>query len=93
MPDNSLTSNKSYFSTVEDEFKELRDRQTEIEAAFGDTLEWEALSNGRASRIASYYPEDVRVRDRERWGALRAWAISRMGVFKQTLQPHIDALP
>ena len=73
-------------------FEELRDRQTEIEAAFGDALDWEVPSDSRASRIASYYPEDVRVRDRERWGALRAWAISRMGVFKQTFQPHIDAL-
>ena len=74
-------------------FKQLRDRQTAIEAAFGDALVWEELSDSRASRIASYYPEDVRVRDRERWGALRAWAISRMGVFKQTFQPHITALP
>lgn len=74
-------------------FGELRARDTEIETAFGDTLEWEILSNSRGSRIASYYPEDVRVRDRERWGALRAWAINRIGVFRQALQPHIDALP
>ena len=74
-------------------FTELRDRHTEIETEFGDPLEWEVLDNSRASRIACYYPEDVRVRDREQWGDLRIWAINRMGAFKQALQPHIDALP
>lgn len=74
-------------------FKKLRDRKTEIEAAFGDTLEWEVLSKSRASRISSCYPEDVRVGDRQRWSELRSWAISGIGPFKQALQPHIDALP
>ena len=74
-------------------FKKLRDHKTEIEAAFGDAMEWEVLINSRASRIASYYPEDVRVRERERWSDLRAWATNRIGPFKQALQPHIDALP
>ena len=71
----------------------LRDRRTEIEAAFGDRLEWEELDNSRGNRIASYFPEDVRVRNRERWADLRAWAIDRIGPFKQALQPHVDSLP
>ena len=74
-------------------FDELRDRRTEIETAFGHTLEWEELDNSRGNRIASYFPEDVRVRSRERWSDLRAWAIDRMSAFKQALQPHIDSLP
>ena len=74
-------------------FKELRDRQTEIEAAYGDKLEWEVLDKSRGNRIASYHLEDVRVRNRERWSDLRAWALSRIGSFKRALQPHIDTLP
>lgn len=69
-------------------FKKLRDRKTEIEAAFGGTLAWEVLSKSRANRISSYYPGDVRVRDRDRWSDLRAWAINGIGPFKQALQPH-----
>jgi hypothetical protein len=74
-------------------FDELRDRRTEIETAFGETLEWEELDNSRGNRISSYFPEDVRVRNRERWSDLQAWAIDRMSAFKQALQPHIDSLP
>ena len=74
-------------------FMDLRDRQAEIEAAYGDRLKWEVLDSSRGNRIASYYPEDVRVRDRERWSDLRAWAINRIGPFKRALQPHIDTLP
>lgn len=74
-------------------FRDLQDRQTEIEAAYGDKLEWEGSDKSRGYRIASYYPEDVRVRNRERWSDLRTWALSRIGPFKRALQPHIDASP
>ena len=73
-------------------FNALVERRNEIEKLFGGPLEWESLGNRRASRIASYYPDDVRVRERERWPSLRKWAIERMGVFRTALQPHLDAL-
>ena len=73
-------------------FKDLRDRQAEIEAAYGDKLSWEILKESRGHRIASYYPEGVRVGDCERWSDLRAWSIDGIGPFTQALQPYIDTL-
>lgn len=67
-------------------------RRNEIEEIFGEPLEWEPLDVRRASRIASYYPDDVRVREREKWPSLHKWAIERMGVFRTALQPHLDVL-
>jgi hypothetical protein len=73
-------------------FSALVKRRNEIEKIFGESLEWEPLGDRRASRIASYYRDDVRVREREKWPSLRKWAIERMGVFREALQPHLDAL-
>ena len=73
-------------------FKVLAERRNEIEKIFGEPLEWEPLGKRRASRIASYYRDDVRVRERERWPSLREWAIERMGIFRKAFQPHLDAL-
>jgi hypothetical protein len=70
----------------------LASRRNEIEKIFGEPLEWEPLDDYRARRIASYYRDDVRVREREKWPSLRKWAIERMGVFREALQPHLDAL-
>ena len=70
----------------------MADRRNEIEKIFGEPLEWEPLDDYRARRIASYYRNDVRVREREKWPSLRKWAIERMGVFREALQPHLDAL-
>lgn len=72
-------------------FDALMERRDEIEKNFGESLEWEALVGRQASRIASYYRGDVRVREREKWPNLRKWAIKRMGVFREALQPHLDA--
>ena len=70
-------------------FNALMERRNEIEKIFGEMLEWEALDDSRASRIASYYPDrdDVRVREREKWPDLRKWAIERMGAFTRRQRP------
>ena len=74
-------------------FNALREQRNEIEKLFGEPLEWEPLDEYQASRIASYYRDrdDVWVREREKWPDLRKWAIERMGVFREALQPHLDA--
>ena len=72
-------------------FDALMERRNEIEKNFGESLEWEPLVGRQRSRIASYYRDDVRVREREKWPDLRKWAIERMGVFREALQPHLDA--
>ena len=46
---------------VANRFALLREQQAVIEQAFGKSLEWEPLDVKRASRIASYYPEEVDV--------------------------------
>ena len=67
-------------------------RRDEIHKQFGQGLEWERLESKRASRIASYFPDDVRVQERDRWPEVRDWAIDRLGPLRDALQPHVDAL-
>ena len=73
-------------------FDALRERRGEIEEQFGEELEWELLESRRASRIASYYQDDIRVEERDRWPELRTWAIERLGALREALQSHVDAL-
>ena len=74
-------------------FDALTGRREEIEDQFGENLEWERLESRRASRIASYYQDDIGVEERDRWPDLRAWAIERLGALREALQSHVDALP
>ena len=73
-------------------FDALRERRGAIEEQFGEELEWERLESRRASRIASYYQDDIRVEERDRWPELRTWAIERLGTLREALQSHVDAL-
>ena len=73
-------------------FEELQSRRADIEAALGESAQWEPMERSAGNRIAIYFPEDARVRQRERWSELRTWGIERMGAFRQALQPHIDTL-
>ena len=73
-------------------FDALRERRGEIEEQFGEELEWERLESRRASRIASYYQDDIRVEERDRWPELRTWAIERLGALREALRSHVDAL-
>lgn len=73
-------------------FDALSERRGEIEKRFGGKLEWERLESRRASRIASYYRDDVRVEERDRWPEVRTWAIERLGALREALQSHVDAL-
>ena len=74
-------------------FDALTKQREDIEERFGEDLEWDPLPDRRASRISSYYQEDVNVEDRNRWPDLRAWAIERLGALREALQSHVDALP
>ena len=52
----------------------------------------EHLESRRASRIASYYQDDVRVEERDRWPEVRTWAVERLGALREALQSHVNAL-
>lgn len=77
---------------VTQRFNALRGRRGEIEKRFGEELKWERLESNKASRIASYYPGDVRVEERDRWPEVRKWAIERLGALREAIQSHVDAL-
>lgn len=74
-------------------FDALMTRREEIEDQFGENLEWELLESSRASRIASYYQDDIGVEERDHWPDLRAWAIERLGTLREALQLQVDGLP
>lgn len=73
-------------------FDTLMERREGIEEQFGEELEWERLESKKASRIACYFRDDVRVEERDRWPDVRNWAIDRLGPLREALQPHVDAL-
>ena len=77
---------------VDRRFAELEAQRPKIETAFGDTLEWERLDTRRASRIASYYPDDVGVHTRDKWPDVREWTLDHLGRLREAMQPHIDGL-
>ena len=73
-------------------FEQLKESLGAIDALFGEPLEWDPLEASKGSRIASYYPEDVGVENRDQWTELRAWAVERMGVLRDAFGPYIDEL-
>lgn len=73
-------------------FDELIKSRDSIEGMFGESLEWDRLDRSQGCRIASYYPHDVTVENRDQWPELRAWAIERIGVLRQAFNPYIAEL-
>ena len=73
-------------------FEEIKRRREEIEEAFDNPLEWEPLDQGKASRVACYYPDEADVHARDQWDDLRGWTPEHIGVFKKVMQSHLNAL-
>ena len=74
-------------------FEALMQHREAIEARFGAPLEWDPLEHRRACRIASYFPAELSVEDRDRWTDVRTWAIKRMGSLRDAFRSHIERLP
>jgi hypothetical protein len=73
-------------------FRQLEAKKAEIEAAFGEPLDWQALEDRRASRVAAYYPKPASVEDEEQWPTYRDWAIAAIGRLRDVMQPHVANL-
>lgn len=71
-------------------FPRLVEHKAEIEAAFGEPMEWEELPDRQASRIAVYTVGDVG--NTEDWPAHSKWFLAMAGRLRKAFQPHVDAL-
>jgi hypothetical protein len=72
-------------------FEELVGRREEVEAAFGDTLEWQRLDGRRACRIR--YVIDVGgYRDPEKWAEIHEVPADAMARLEKAMKPAIQGL-
>jgi hypothetical protein len=79
--------------TTKQAFEALQEKQAEIEAALGGSVAWERLDTARASRIAVYYPQSLRILDsEEKLATARIWAVDMVGKFKATFAPLVERL-
>jgi len=85
-----------YFGrATKDENKKLFDalygKREQIESVFGGPLDWQRLSDRKASRIAKIF-EGIGLKDEEKWGELRDKLIDAMIGLRRALQDHIRGL-
>ena len=73
-------------------FHALRQREAEIGGAVGQTLEWEELPNGQASRISLYMPGEQRREDRDAWPRQYDWLLQWGPKMATTFRPFVGAL-
>jgi Domain of unknown function (DUF4268) len=73
-------------------FKQLIAKKTEIEAAFGQPLDWEELQGKQDSRISFYMPGNEKRENRERWGKQIEWLLVWAPKLANALRPFINAL-
>ncbi|HUC25272.1 MAG TPA: DUF4268 domain-containing protein [Streptosporangiaceae bacterium] len=72
-------------------FNELRSHKDEIEAAFGEPLEWQPLEGKQACRIRKRF-EGVGYRDEEKWTELESLLVDAMVRIEQAFRPYINRL-
>lgn len=73
-------------------FKNLYAQKQEIESKLGFELDWQALPDAIACRIASWYP-NASIEDESRWGEYLDWLTQRLVKMDQVLRPIVRALP
>lgn len=70
----------------------LESRRDEIEEAFGEALEWSPLEKRRASRVSSYFPEPIRLKEEDLWPEAQEWAVLTLGRLRAAIDPILDDL-
>lgn len=69
-------------------FRNLEEQKVQIEAAFGQPLEWDPLENARACRIAAYTQGSID-EDEEILTEIRDWMVDNLLRFKKAFDPHL----
>lgn len=82
---NQQTRNKAIFDAL------VANKQT-IEAAFGETLEWERLNDNKASRIKTMLDIGSAHSDPEEWPAMQDAMIEAMIRLEAAFRPYLDDL-
>jgi hypothetical protein len=73
-------------------FANLSAQKQEIESKLGLELDWQALPDAQACRIATWYP-DASIEDESRWNEYLEWLTQRLVKMDQVLRPIVKALP
>jgi len=81
----SMEINKKRFSTI-------KEAETQIEAEFGEKLEWQPLEDKRACRIMKMLEIGGYRDDKAEWPKIQDAMIDAMIRFEKALRPHINNL-
>ena len=73
-------------------FDMLAESKKDIEAAFGEPLEWERLEGKRTCYIYKWFSSGG-YRDKERWPEIQDAMINAMIRLEKAFRPYIDKLP
>jgi len=73
-------------------FAQLSERKGTIETELGFPLDWQALPNANACRIAGYR-SDCPLDDEGRWGEYIGWLVERLVLMDAVFRPIIRGLP
>lgn len=73
-------------------FNNLASQKQIIEQQLGFELDWQALPDSQASRIATWYP-DASIEDESRWHEYLDWLTQRLVIMDKVLRPIVKALP
>ena len=80
-------------SENEEILNRLKESKAEIEAAFGESLEWQRLEGQRSCRIGRRFSLGGYRDDEEEWSEIQDAMIDGMIQLEKALRPHIDKLP
>lgn len=73
-------------------FANLSAQKKDIEEKLGFQLDWQALPDALACRIASWYP-NASIEDESRWDEYLNWLTQRLVKMDQVLRPAVKSLP
>lgn len=73
-------------------FDQLLARRQEIDTAFGGSLSWERLDEGRASRIRARIATGGYRASEDEWDAIQTAQVDAMNRLQRALQPHLKTL-